>query len=60
MLGFFKKESLEPVEIQREDVMKYEEPIRSEILNGKEYDRIKEAYGEFGSNTNPISAKGKL
>ena len=43
MLGFFKKESLEPVEIQRENVIKYEEPIRSEILNGEDCDRIEEA-----------------
>ena len=60
MLGFFKKESLEPIEIQREDVMKYEEPIRSEILNGEDCDQIEEAYGEFGSNTNPIPVNGVM
>jgi len=54
MFGFFKKEIHEPIEIQREDVMKFEEPIRSEILNGEDCDKIEEAYGEFGSITNPI------
>ncbi len=60
MLGFFKKESLEPIEIQREGVMRYEEPIRSEILNGEDCDRIEEAQREFGSNTNPISTNGVM
>jgi hypothetical protein len=60
MLGFFKKEIHEPMEIQREDVMKCEEPIRSEILNGEDCDKIEEAYGEFGSITNPIPVNGLM
>jgi hypothetical protein len=60
MLGFFKKEIHEPIEIQREDLMMLEESIRSEILNGKDCDKIEEAYSEFGSITNPIPVNGPM
>jgi hypothetical protein len=60
MFGFFKKEIHEPMEIQRQDVMNYQEPFRSKILNGEDCDQITGAHGEFGSVNNPIPVNGAM
>ena len=60
MFGFFKKEIHEPIELQRQDLMVYPESLRPIILNGEDCDKVKGAYGEFGSVNNPIPVNGAM
>ncbi len=60
MFDFPRKEIHEPVELQHQDIMAYQEPIRSWILKGVDCDQIQGAYGEFGSLTNPIPVNGAM
>ncbi len=60
MFGFLKKEIHEPIELQRQDIMVYQEPVRSWILSGEDCDQVLGAYGEFGSLTNPIPVNGSI
>jgi hypothetical protein len=60
MFGFLKKQIHEPIEIQRQDIMLYQDPVRTWILNGEDCDQVPGANGEFGSPTNPIPVNGSI
>ncbi|MBM4339493.1 MAG: hypothetical protein FJ110_08100 [Deltaproteobacteria bacterium] len=61
MLGLFKKQIHESVEIQRQDVLHaYPEIFAKSIINGEDCDQIADGYGPIGSLTNPIPVNGAI
>ena len=61
MFGLFKKQIHEPIEIQRQEVLKlYPEKAATWVLGGEDCDQITGGYGDFGSLTSPIPVNGVI
>jgi predicted RNA-binding Zn-ribbon protein involved in translation (DUF1610 family) len=62
MFGLFKRKKIthEPENLQRKELFNIPDPLRSLILGGESCDQLPNAYGEFGSLTNPIPVNGIL